>query len=121
MFEIGLPNGFTQVKQLCFHKEYRQGFSYKIEMLSILQDSERTFYLRQYTNACTSEANGRPSTTIRDVCYRIEGKTQLSQINENNWEKHIPLEERLHPTVVIEDTNECCVDQQTLDFVKKNV
>ena len=121
MFEIKLPDGFAQVKQICFHKENWRGFLYKMEMLSIIQDSDGTFYLRHYANRCDSEANGRPSTTIRDVCYKIERKTHISRINENNWKKYIPFEELLHPTVVIENTNEACVDQQALDFVKAEV
>lgn len=117
-FKIKLPDGFIQVNQIFIHKEYLLGFSYEIEMLSIVRDSDGTLYLREYSNCCTSEANGRPSTTIRDVCYRLDSNVQISRINENNWKKYIPLDELLHPTIVFEDTNGTYVDQQALNFAK---
>lgn len=119
-FEIKLPDGFGQVKQICLHKEYWLGFSYKIEMLSIIRDAEGTYYLRKYTNTCDSGANGRPCTTIRDVCYKIN-KDHISRINEKNWDKDIPLEQLLNPTIVFEHSNETYVDTQALNYVKENV
>lgn len=74
MFEINLPEGFSHVKQIYLHKEYRLGFEYYIEVLSIVRNSEGALFVRQYTNDCSSGANGRPCTAIRDVCYTIRRK-----------------------------------------------
>ena len=121
MFEIKLPEGFTHVKQIRLHKKYCLGFSYLIDILCIIQNSEGTFYLRHYTNFCDSGANGRPLTSIRDVCYKIKNKAHIAQINENNWKKYILLDELLHPTVIFESIGGTYVDQQALDFVKADV
>ena len=120
MFEIQLPDGFIQVKQLCFHKEYWMGFSHNIEMLSIIQNSEGTLFLRKYTNCCDAGANGRPCTSIRDVCYKLDGMAHISGINEKNWDEYITIDELLHPSVIVEDTGGTYVDQNALDFVKED-
>ena len=119
-FTIKQPDGFIQVNQIYIHKEYLLGFSYEIEMLSIVRNSDGTLYLREYSNWCTSEANGKPSTTIRDVCYKLNSNDDISRINENNWKKYIPHDELLSPTFVFEETNGTYVDQQALNFAKED-
>ena len=42
-------------------------------------------------------------------------------IDENNWKKYISFDELPDPTVVFENTGGTYVDQQTLEFVKKDV
>ena len=120
MFEIQLPDGFTQVKQICVQKEYWLGFSYNIEILSILQNSEGTLFLRRYTYCCDTGANGRPCTTIRDVCYKLDGTVPVSKMNEKNWKDYLSMDELLQPSVLLEDTGGTYVDQDALDFVKGN-
>ena len=118
MFEVKIPDGYIQVKQLCFHKEYWLGFSYNIKMLSIIQNSEGSWFLREYTNCCDAGANGRPCTSIRDVCYKIDKKADYFGINEKNWKEYISLDELLNPAVIFEETGGNYVDQSALDFVK---
>ncbi len=119
MFEIQLPDGFTHMKQVSIHIEYWKGFSYSIELLSIIQNAEGTLFLRKYTNSCDVGANGRPVTSIRDVCFKISGKVHISGINERNWRKFISDNE-YQPSVIIENAGGDYVDQKVLDYVKEN-
>lgn len=43
-------------------------FEYSDTDISILKDDIEQKYLRVYKKNCTSEANGRPITTISDTC-----------------------------------------------------
>ena len=114
MFEIRLPDGFIQLKQICLRKEYWLGFSYNIEMLSILKNPEGAVFLRRYTNCCDAGANGRPCTSVRDVCYRLDHQEDISGINEKNWWKYVSDDE----PIILENTGGDYVDQSALDFVK---
>ena len=114
MFEIRLPDGFIQLKQICLRKEYWLGFSYNIEMLSILKNSEGAVFLRRYMNCCDAGANGRPCTSVRDGCYRLDNQEDISGINEKNWWKYVSNGEPR----ILENTGGDYVDQSALDFVK---
>ena len=118
MFEIKTPDGFTHEKQLCCRTECGLGFSYDIEMISVIQDPEGNSYIREYSNCCDSGANGRPVTAVRDVGYKTERKDQIHHINAGNWKRCISLEELLHPSFVFENTGGYYVDQNVLDYVK---
>ena len=121
MFAIELPEGFTQVKQLCCNLKYELGFSYNIEILSIIQKDDGAMFLRRYTNSCDTGANGRPCTLIKDVGFRIDKTVPVSRIDKNNWDNFVSLDELLEPSLVIESTNGTYVDQKALDFVKESV
>ncbi len=118
MFEIKTPDGFICVKQLCCRIEYWRGFSYEIEMLSIIQDGEGNRYIREYSNRCDSGANGRPETTVKDYGYKTVKRARISRVNERDWKKHISPEESLNPSLVFESTSGAYVDQDVLDFVR---
>ena len=66
------------------HTSTPSSFEYSDNDISIVKDDTGKLYLRVYEKACTSEANGRPITTVSDICYPIE---KDEKVTSKNWVK----------------------------------
>ena len=119
MFEIKCPDGVTEVKQVSRHLNHDRGICYSLEILSIVKDAQGILFLRRYTNCCDLGANGRPITTINDVCFRISGKAHIAGLNEDNWRKYT-ADKVYNPSIILENTSDCYVDPEIWNELKKD-
>ena len=78
---------FEEVRTI-LESEKREEFGFGAEgerrIVSIVCDEEGKYYVRVYEERCATENNGRPVTTIKDMCYPIESP---ESVTEENWQE----------------------------------
>lgn len=65
--------------------------------VSIILDDCGKYYMRVYKIDCCQENNGRPETTISDICYPIENP---DGIDAANWKEYVHFRDRIELQLV---------------------
>ena len=66
-----LPDGYFLVKTVFEKMAYELGIDYFVQEVSIVENADREFFIREYRNSCAVGANGRPCTSEYDYGYPV--------------------------------------------------
>ena len=110
---LPLPVEYTLVRKVLEETECESGFAYRIREVHIVKNRDGRFFVRNYENTCTPEANGRPELYEKEEYCPV---SKPDSINASNWLRHCLFCEQ---KTVLRQESSIRVDMQALEYARR--